>query len=197
MKRPDFQFVSAACIGFFAVAACTQIVVYDRPSDVAVEHAFVKKGVDLGRYQRLMSSGLEIYYPSDVGSPPEADLQRMRQSFRAAFLTALGDDYVIVTEPGRDVLLVRAQLIDMKVIGREGNLTTGGLLREMVARGELTFIMEMVDSITGEVLVRAGDTTRDISNGEGNTEWAEVDAAAKHWAGLFRAWLDRSLKQTN
>lgn len=110
-------------------------------------------------------------------------------------MAAIGDDYEIVQSPGPDVLLIKAQLIDMKVAGAGQSYNASGRLRELVARGELTFLMEIVDSVSGEVLARAGDRTHDVRSADSAASWDEVDRAAAHWAGLFRNWLDRSLKR--
>ena len=58
---------------------------------------------------------------------------------------------------------------------------------------QLTFLMEIIDSESGDVLARAGDRTWTSSSGGDSEEWAEVERAAKYWAGLFRNWLDKSL----
>jgi len=178
------------------LAGCADVATappYVRQSDTVVEQAYVQAGADFSKYTRLMTGGLEIYYPQSDAAPPEEELERIRASFRSAFTEALGDDYEIVTTPGPDVLMVKAQLIDMKVTGASGGYTPSGMLRDLVVDGELTFLMEMIDSESGDVLARAGDRTKDVSTGGGAAEWEKVDRAASYWAGLFRQWLDDSL----
>ena len=187
--------VFALSLGVFSVAtACTKTIVtsYERQTQSAVEYAYVNTEADFRRYSRLTTDGLEIYFPDNI-DPPAEDVERIRASFRRAFTAAIGDDYEIVDSAGPDVLKVRAQLIDMKITGREGDYVASGMLRDIVARGELTFVMEMIDSESGTVLARAGDQTADgLKSGE-TAAWVEVDRAAEYWAGLFRDWLDRSL----
>jgi len=180
-----------------ALSACSRTTSTSlvRTSDTVVERAYTNPNADFSKYSRLMTEGLEIYYPTDIDEPASADLERIRHSFRQAFTEAIGGEYLIVDKPGPDVLLVRAQLIDTKVTGSRGAYEGGGLLRTLVAKGELTFIMEMVDSMTGEVLMRAADRTHDVKDGKRVAGWSEVDAAAEYWAGLFRDWFDRSLRQ--
>lgn len=177
------------------ISGCVQQTTtsYVRPSNSVLEHGFVKQGTDFSQYTKLMVGGLGIYYPESDVPPPEADLQRIRESFRSAFAEALGSDYPIVTEPGPDVLKVRAQIIDMKITGADGEFSADGRLADLVSRGELTFLMEILDSRSEEVLARAGDRTSDITSPGNAADWAEVDRAAAHWAGMFRDWLDRSL----
>lgn len=185
----------AACAALSAcVPARVSTTVYERPSNTVVEAAYVKPGVDFSRYSKLTTEGLEIYYPETARPVPDADIERIRATFRDAFRRAVGDAYPVVDEPGPGVLAVRAQLIDMAITGARANYSASGRLRDLVARGELTFIMEVADSRTGEVLARAADRTTDVSSAGEAAGWQDVEAAADYWARLFRDWLDRSLR---
>jgi hypothetical protein len=170
---------------------------YLRPIKSQVDQAFVKPGADFSRYSKLKSGELGIYYPDNVAPPSDAELNRIRAIFRDAFKDALSDRYEIVDAAGPDVLEVRAQIIDMKVAGAGGDFAADGRLRDLVARGEMTFLMELRDSVSGESLARAGDKTTDISAPGEIADWGEVERAANHWAELFRNWLDRSLGAGN
>ena len=175
------------------VPATVTTTAYERPSNPVVDAAFVKPGVDFSRYSKLTTEGLQVYYPEDAGPPPDAEIQRIRSTFRDAFRRAISDSYPVVDYAGPDVLEVRAQLIDMAITGSMASYSASGRLRDLVARGELTFIMEVADSRSGEVLARAADRTTDITSVGDPASWREVEAAADHWARLFRDWLDRSL----
>ncbi len=177
------------------LAACVEVTTtsYVRQSNTIVEQAYVQPGADFSKYTKLMTDGLEIYYPKSDAKPPEESLERIRASFRKAFTDAIGDDYEFVDTAGPDVLKIKAQLIDMKVTGAGGDYTASGRLHDLVARGELTLLMEMIDSESGSVLARAADRTTDISTDGDAAQWDEVDRAAVYWAGLFRNWLDVSM----
>ena len=185
-----------AVVVFLTLAACTRTVFvgsFDRVPNTAVEYAYINQEADFTKYTRLMSGGLEIYYPDEAEPPDPADLDRIRGYFRDAFTAALGDDYEVVAEPGPGVLKVSGQVIDMKMTSGGAVVDTSGRLRDIVAHGELTFLMEMSDSMTGQVLARAGDKSTDISAEHDDATWADVQRAAEYWAGLFRNWLDNSL----
>ena len=178
------------------VAACTKTIItgsFHRVPNTAVEYAYINQEADFSKYTRLMSGGLEIYYPEGEETPDPADLDRIRGYFRDAFAAAIGDAYEIVTEPGPDVLKVSAQIVDMKISPGGAVYEATGRLRDVVAHGELTFLMEMSDSVTGQVLARAGDKSSDISADKDDATWDDVQRAAEYWAGLFRNWLDKSL----
>ncbi len=178
------------------LTACTQTVVtgsFDRVPSTAVEYAYINQQADFSQYTKLMNGGLEIYYPENEQRPDPAEIERIRGYFRDAFTSAIGDDYEIVAEPGPGVLKVLGQVIDMKMTSGGSVLDVSGRLRDVVAHGELTFLMEMSDSVTGQVLARAGDKSSDISGEKGDASWDDVRRAAEYWAGLFRNWLDNYL----
>jgi len=185
-----------AIVGIACLGACTKTVVtgsFHRVPNTAVEYAYINQEADFSKYTRLMSGGLEIYYPEGEETPDPADLDRIRSYFRDAFAAAIGDDYEIVAEPGPDVLKVSAQIVDMKISPGGAVFEASGRLRDVVAHGELTFLMEMSDSVTGQALARAGDKSSDISPEKDDATWDDVQRAAEYWAGLFRNWLDSSL----
>ena len=179
-----------------SLSACTKTIVtgsFNRVPNTAVEYAYVNEQADFSQYTKLMSGGLEIYYPESEDSPDPADLDRVRGYFRDAFAAAIGDDYEVVSEPGPGVLKVSGQVIDMKMTSGGATFDPSGRLRDVVAHGELTFLMEMSDSVSGQVLARAGDKSSDISAENDDATWDDVRRAAEYWAGLFRNWLDSSL----
>ncbi|HNP36287.1 MAG TPA: DUF3313 family protein [Woeseiaceae bacterium] len=184
-----------AALSLLLLVACAnqQNSDYLRPVQSQVDQAYVKPGVDFSKYHKLMNGGLGIYYPDNAAPPSEAELQRIRTIFKDAFRDAVIDEYEVVEQAGPDVLEVRAQIIDMKIAGATSDYTAGGRLRDLVARGELTFLMELRDSISGETLARAGDKTTDISASGDQADWDDIDRAANYWASLFRVWLDKSL----
>jgi hypothetical protein len=189
-------FVAVLLLTAGSLSACTKTIVtgsFHRVPNTAVEFAYINQEADFTRYTKLMSGGLEIYSPEGEEAPDPADLDRIRGYFRDAFAGAIGDTYQVVTEPGPDVLKVSAQVVDMKMTSGGAVFDASGRLRDVVAHGELTFLMEMSDSVTGQVLARAGDKSNDISAEHGDADWEDVRRAAEYWAGLFRNWLDASL----
>ena len=186
----------AAVMAALWLSACTQTVVtgsFNRVPNTAVEYAYINQQADFSQYTKLMNGGLEIYFPENEERPDPAEIDRIRGYFRDAFTTAIGDDYEIVAEPGPGVLKVKGQVIDMKMTSGGSAMDVNGRLRDIVSHGELTFLMEMSDSLTGQVLARAGDKSSDISAEKDDATWDDVRRAAEYWAGLFRNWLDNYL----
>ena len=180
------------------VGACTTTTVekFNAVPDSRVDSAYVKPGVDFSRYRRLQPVPLEIYYYEGAIEPHPEDLQRLRRIFREAFLGKIGDDYAIVDQPGADVLHVRASLVDLDLSPVTGDVPVKGRAASLVASGQLTFFMELADSQTGEVLVRAADKEKapaQIAGAASDRDWSRTEAAADRWAQLFRDFLDRNL----
>jgi len=180
------------------MVGCVQTTVerYVKVPESRVDSAYVKQGVDFSRYRKLQPAPLEIYYYEGQPAPDPEDLARLRQIFRDAFLSAIGDDYEIVQEPGPDVLGVRATLVDLEQSTGVGTLPISGRAAALVAAGHLSFFMELTDSETGEVLGRAGDEEKDVQQVltfDAQRDWGRAEVAAQRWARLFRDFLDDNL----
>jgi hypothetical protein len=197
MKIGNLTLLAATSL-LVSCSTTTVVEPFYRPAGAQVDYAFLSPDANFAAYSRLQVTPLEIYYPDDVEAPPPADLDRLRAYFREAFLEAVGDDYEVVREPAPDALRVHAQIIDLKLTGANGSYEPSQRLRMLVANGELTFLMELQDSVSGRTLARAGDTTQsaDTERSDADASWESVRAAAQHWAGLFRAFLDANLGGT-
>ena len=180
------------------ISGCSTVTVqsFQRTGNSNVEASYVATDADFGKYKQLRGEDMGIFFPEK--SPlPEADLQRIRQIFRDAFLGELAA-YEIVGNAGPEVMTVQASLIDL----RNADLSDVPDMRaglDAVARpGVLVFTMEMRDSSTDRVLARAADNTSNpkISvGGDTTTDWDGVQTAAAYWASLFRQFLDQNLNQ--
>jgi len=171
----------------------TKVEKWESVPERVVDYAYVKPDADFSNYRRLYPEPFEIYYPEEIGDPDPDDIERIREIFREAFLTAIGDDYEIVRESGPDVLKVRASLVDLRTNDTVGTVNVGRRLAGIVNAGHLTFLMEMIDSRSGETLARAADEEKPGSLGATDDDWAAVQVAAERWAGLFRNFLDNYL----
>jgi hypothetical protein len=185
-------------ISALIISGCTTVTTqsFQRTASSNVEASYVATDADFGKYDQLLGEDMGIYFPES--SPlPEADLQRIRQIFRDAFLGELAG-YEIVQSAGPSVMTVQASLIDLRDadLGDVPDMRAG---LDAVARpGVLVFTMEMRDSATDRVLARAADSTSNpkIGTGRGRTtDWDDVQTAAQYWASLFRQFLDQNLDQ--
>ena len=182
--------ISATLAVAFAACSTVEVDYYKKITDGAVDLAYIKPDADFGRYTALKADPLEIYF-SQASAPSQAELERIRTTFREAFLGEIAGDYPIVDKAGPGVLAVRASLIDSKTTGT--SVPVRGQLAALVSSGNLTFLMELRDSKTNEVLARAGDQEKPAAGSDDTTSWDEVSIAADRWAKLFRNFLDNNL----
>jgi hypothetical protein len=159
-----------------------------------VASAQVSTDADFSRYNNLMASELGIYFPQNHSTSVE-DLQRIGQIFRDAFLTEL-EGYVIVTEPGPRTMAVEASLVDLRNSSSTQIPKMRTSIMDLAEPGSILFLMEMRDSVSGRVLARAADSAKapTFSSADGiASDWASIEDAARHWAALFRSFLDENL----
>lgn len=159
-----------------------------------VESAQIATDADFSRYDRLHAVDMGIFFPQGAETSDE-DVQRIRDTFRSAFLAEL-EGYEIVAEPGPRAMTVQATLIDFREAAYTDMMNVRSELRDIAAPGKIIFLMEMRDSENDRVLARAADSARTpmIADEAGETtDWASVEAAAAHWASLFRRFLDENL----
>jgi len=176
------------------LTACvtTEVKTYYRVPGTNAEQVYLSPGADFSKYTKLYAFPLEVYYLEGEESPSKEEIEKVRAVFRDAFLTAIGDDYQIVDEPAKDALGVRGSLVDLKENQSVNDLPSG--LDVLVTSGQLTFFMELTDSKSGDVLIRAADHERSVEDPDTHEAVTEgLDAAAERWAGLFRKFLDQNL----
>lgn len=178
------------------VSACTTVETqsFRVNPDSAVESAQIATDADFSKYDRLHAVDMGIFFPQGTDTSDE-DTQRIRGTFRAAFLAEL-DGYVIVSEPGPGAMTVQATLIDFREAAYSDLMSVRSELRDVAAPGKIIFLMEMRDSVSDRILARAADSAKTpaIADESGETtDWSSVEDAASHWASLFRQFLDQNL----
>lgn len=179
-----------------------------RVKRTVLDAAWVKPDLDLTQYTKLMVANAGVSYRKlkDVSGPrarsetqfavQEKNKARFEGILREEFTEELEklERYEIVTEPGPDVLLMVGAVVD--VVSRLppdlDRMGRGGVYLESV--GDATLIIELRDSLSNEVLVRAADRKAAESpfvfEANSVTVWSEVRQLAKHWARLLRKRLE-------
>jgi hypothetical protein len=198
MRTSHLRYLAGVAVCALLLTACVETTVetFRQSADRKVDSAYFKSGVDFSKYRALQPFPLEIYFYDDQEPPAPEDLAKIREIFREAFLAAIGPDYPLVERPGPDVLGVRASLVDLELSTGHGELPLSGRAAKLVADGQLTFLMELTDSQTKEVLARAGDREKsvaEVGTGDPERDWSRTRTAAEHWAQLFREFLDDNL----
>lgn len=184
---------------FAALSGCSTSTTqsFNVVKDSQVEAGYVAVGADFGKYDRLSAADMGIFFPANA-APSAADQQRIRRVFREAFMAELAGYNVVRNETGPSTLLVQASLIDYRNASTAEAQSLSREVRDLAEPGSIVFLMELKDSESGEVLMRAADSTSApaIATSAGaSTDWSAVEAAAARWAGLFRSFLDKQLNQ--
>jgi hypothetical protein len=180
------------------VASCTTVTTqsFKDTKSPNVEASFIATDADFGKYDRLTSEDMGIYFPTDA-APTLEDQKRTRAIFREAFLGEL-TDYKIVQEKGPTTLLVQATLIDFRNASSSDVTSVHRDLRNIARPGALLFLMELKDSVSGITLARAADSATAPSfstSSDSYTDWKSVESSADRWASLFRQFLDENLNK--
>jgi hypothetical protein len=174
------------------------------------DEAWARPGLDLSGYSKikLQSAGIE-YRPGgekrrswkartggETYEVTESQKERLRTILAEAFRDELSksDRFTLVKESGPDVLLIRGALLD--VVSYVPSEPVGRVDIFLRAVGEATLVLEIRDSITDAILVRAVD--RKAAENIGGTlkkstrvtNAAEVRRLAKRWASALRKGLD-------
>jgi len=197
-KKRSVCLIGLAAAGVL-LASCgsTTTQSFDRVQNSRVEASQVAVDADFGKYDRLNAVDMGIFFPSHVASAA-GDEERIRQIFRDAFLSRLDGYDIVRNEVGRSTLTVQATLIDFRNATADDVMSVRRGLRDMAKPGTLVFLMEMKDSRSEKVLARAADSAAAptfSTSADTATDWTAVEAAAAHWAELFRQFLDENLKQ--
>ena len=182
-----------------------------RVDNPVVAVADPKPDMDLTPNTRFMLDPVEVAYQKDPGNVRRSgmgignqnfalstsQMENLRGMFQEAVVEALTQDdgYELTTEPGPDVLRITASLIDLVVrvptemSGRQDVYTR--------SYGLVTLVLELRDSQSGEILVRAADRrdpTRNTSASLASVNTAlvrsDTNRLFRHWADLLRERLD-------
>ena len=186
----------AGLVAVAVLAACTTVETqsFRRAGSGNVDAAYIATDADFSQYDRLLVDDMGIFFPQSV-TLPDDELRRIRRIFRDVFTEQL-EGYDITQQPGPGMLRVSASLIDLREASIAEIPNLRPQMRDAARPGGLVFMMELKDSTTDRVLARAGDSQaapRFASPGGAETDWASVEAAARHWAALFRDFLDQNL----
>jgi len=188
--------IAASCL-WLAACSTPPTQGFKRVENTRVDAGYVAIGADFSKYDRLSAEEMGIFFPAHA-EPSAESRQRARDIFREAFLEQLLGYDVVLGDAGPSTLQVQATLIDFTNAKPADVLSVGPQIRDYARPGTIIFLMELKDSMSGEVLARAVDST-DLAVLSGSpdvpTDWDALDLAAQRWASLFRNFLDTNLRR--
>ncbi len=156
---------------------------------------------NLGIYSKLLLIDPHVAFRKDwqrdtnEGKPYNVtakDMVNIRAELAALFseilVQALEDsDHVLVTEQAEDVLIIRPAILDLNVTSPDTSRAsrTQGITR---SAGDMTLYLELRDSVTGAILVKALDHQVDISRVYGHMrDRSRNEKAAR---AIIEGWVE-------
>jgi hypothetical protein len=182
-----------------------------RVDNKAVDAAYKRPDASLAGYSRLLVRPIEVQFaknwdPTKDGSAlyrmHEPDREKIKQDLATLFVDEFKKDlekggYPVVTEPGADVIEMRAAIVNLYITAPDVSMDTPGRTKVYTTNaGEMTLIMQLHDSVTGQLLARAYDRRADS-----NATWtwttsvsnsAEARRIISSWATALRKAFDAS-----
>ena len=172
---------------------------------------YAKPDVDLSGYNRFYVLAPQVAFEKDWQRKQNSipgntvtteDMQRIKAELSALFVEVFKQElqdkggYALAEAPAEDVLVVSPAIIDLNVIApttpRNRNSRSA-----VASAGAMTLYMELIDSVTGDKLVKAIDYKYDrtypnpIRANQKRNETAARDLLGE-WAELLRLALDEA-----
>lgn len=192
-------------------AALEETMSYDGLQKIKVKGidlAYARPGASLAGYGKVIIDPVEVSFrkdwdPGRTGSRMKLDAKE-RENIRSGvakivqeeFAKELGKGgaYQVVTEPGPDVLRLRANIADLYVNAPD-TMTPGRTQVYTISAGEMTLVAELVDSESGQAIARVvdrreaqGTGVMTLTNSVVNRQEASIIASS--WARILRKRLD-------
>lgn len=184
-----------------------------RQPGTRLDAVFVKPDAEIPAYRNILLKPAEVRFArnwepnrggrsavsrlnaADMASI-QADLATMLQDIFREELAAGG--YQLVTEAGPDTLVVIPAIVDLYITAPD-TMTAGRSRTYTANSGRMTLVLELRDSVTGEVLARVVDTRSGRNSGMMQitnrvTNSADARRAIRTWAQALRGGLDRLYK---
>ena len=175
-----------------------------------MDEAWARPDVDLSTYSKIMLEGAGVEFRPggekrrgrDIGpmghyAVTTEQKERFREQMSAAFLEELSKSeyFTNVEEAGPDVLLIRGGLLDVVSFIPPDPIGRGEIYLSRI--GEATLVLEIRDSVSEAILIRAVDRRAaeqmgsQLSNSNSVTNSSEFRRLARKWATILREGLDR------
>lgn len=174
-----------------------------RVEDTKLALVYATPDVDLSGYSKVGILEVEVAFKKnwrrDHRGVTKSDMERIKrnvaETFRSVFVEELeAGGYQIVDQTGEDVLVVRPAILDL-VVNAPDARSPSRTRTYVTSAGAATALIELYDSVTGAILVRAIDRRKAGNFGMGFsansvTNTADARRIIKIWAVTLREALD-------
>ena len=176
--------------------------------NTVMQMGYAKPDLDLSGYTAFMLDPVRVAYQKDPAGRnrysndqnfalSSRQMENLKEIFHESVTDALTEDggYELVDEPAPNVLRINASLIDLVV--RVPTEVSGRESVYAASYGEVTLILELYDSQSGEILALTADrqdptrSNYQLSAVEPAFVRADVTRLFEHWASTMRERLDQ------
>ena len=182
-----------------------------RINDTKMALVYAKPDVDLSQYDRIYLIQPQVAFVKNWLRDQNRvhnqvvrseDMERIKSELAVLFFDIFKAElqdkggYVLVEEVAEDVLVVQPAIIDLDIIAPDTPGTSG--MRSLYASvGSMLLYMELIDSVTGDKIVKVLDNKQDFSHRNPNVRnRVRNEKAAREmlgeWAELLRLGLDEA-----
>jgi hypothetical protein len=178
--------------------------------DTGLARLYLQPGVDVARYNRIYLGDVYIAFkknrkrgkdnPDSDGINAD-DMAKMKTElsslFREVFSRTLEEGgYELVTEPAKDVLLIKPAIINLAIV-ETGAPSAGNDHTYAETAGEMTLYLELYDSLSDELIAKALDRNTDRQTGYFRWQNRLSNRAAANrilqvWADVLKEGLDEA-----
>lgn len=182
-----------------------------RVKETKMALVYAKPDVDLSQYNRIYLTEPQIsftkHWLQTQNSIPnqtvrKEDMERIKTELAALFVEVFRDElqnnggYELVNGVAEDVLIVHPAIVDLDVFSPDVPGTAGSR-SAIPSAGTMTLYMELMDSVTGDMLVKAIDNKYDRTRTHIQARNRKRNEAAARqmlgdWANLLRLALDEA-----
>lgn len=168
---------------------------------------YIRPGVQWSSYNAVQLDSVTLWTDANTAALSPEDQQMLTDGFYKDLYDELSKYFTVVKQPGPNTLRLRVALTQaqaakpvirtvttvipqMRVLGTVIGLTAN----TATTVGSATVEMEVVDSVTNQVLAAGVDDragTKVLFAKRAYTTWGDVDAAFKYWAGRISWQLAR------
>jgi hypothetical protein len=182
-----------------------------RVENKAVDSVYRRPEARMSEYSKLLLRPISVEFaknwdPGKSGSAlydmHEPDREKIKRELAEVFAEVFRRElekggYPLVTQPDKDVLEMQAAIVNLYINAPDVSMETAGRTKVYTSdAGHMTLIMQLHDSVTGQLLARAYDS-RD--SGPDMWQWtnsvtntAEAKQIIGAWARALRKALDAS-----
>jgi hypothetical protein len=183
-----------------------------RVESKSVDVLYRRPNASLASYTKLLIRPVTVQFAKDwdpnqgsSGSAlyrmDEADRDKIKTELAQAFMDVFQREmqrggYPLVSETGAEVLEVQAAIVNLRITAPDPSQITGNVKIYTTDAGEMTLVMQLHDSITGELLARALDrkeASHDFYNWTTSvSNTADARRLIESWAKQLRKAFDAS-----